>query len=121
MVDAHVSGACGAIREGSSPSFDRFLLSFNNMLRDLNKLASLPLASKLASPSFDRFLLSFNNMLRDLNKLASLPLASKLASPSFDRFIIAFQPNTSGLEQNWQVCLLQASSQVPHLIYFYFL
>ena len=51
MVDAHVSGACGAIREGSSPSFDRF--------------------------------------------------------------IIAFQPNTSGLEQNWQVCLLQASSQVP--------
>lgn len=22
MVDAHVSGACGAIREGSSPSFD---------------------------------------------------------------------------------------------------
>ncbi len=33
MVDAHVSGACGAIREGSSPSFD--IYTFRTFIKRL--------------------------------------------------------------------------------------
>lgn len=39
MVDAHVSGACGAIREGSSPSFDiKLFRAFMNRLYFGNKV-----------------------------------------------------------------------------------
>ena len=49
MVDAHVSGACGAIREGSSPSFDRFIIAFQpntSGLEQIGKFASCEQARK---------------------------------------------------------------------------